>query len=102
MWPAVDAEPGERAARRLVERYAGSKLTGSSEVARPDLTHELAFDDGANGLAFLATAAAMLPPLRKTGACRANDGAVKTVYFNLDLPRRGAGSVRAWGSIVRK
>ncbi|WP_249009662.1 hypothetical protein [Conexibacter sp. DBS9H8] len=79
--PPADAEPGERAARRLVERYAGTRLTGDSEVARLDLAHELSFDDPADGLAFLATAAAMLPPRRKTDAYRASDGTVETVYF---------------------
>lgn len=79
--PADDVGPGERAARGLVERYADCRLSGASEVARLDLAHELGFDDPADGLAFLATAAAMLPPLRKTDAYRANDGTVQTVYF---------------------
>jgi hypothetical protein len=79
--PATDAEPGERAARRLVERYAATRLSGDAEVARLDLAHELHFDDGADGLGALATIAALRPSLRKTKVISANDGTVQTVYF---------------------
>jgi hypothetical protein len=94
--PLADVAPGADAARRELERLAGVPMDGGrdydadAELARFDLTHDLHFDDPADGLAFLNTAAAMLPPLRKTDVWRASGGTPQTVY----LRTQKAGVVR--------
>jgi hypothetical protein len=59
--PPADVARGADAARRELERLAGVPMDGGrdyyadAELARFDLTHDLHFDDPADGLAFLHT-----------------------------------------------
>lgn len=92
--PADDLAAGERRARELVEGLAGAPMDGGrqffndGELARVDATHEVEFDDQADGLAFLRAVASMRPSARKVDAVFGVDGQPQTVYFR--TPKRFA------------
>jgi hypothetical protein len=91
--PLSDVRVGETVARSMIEALAGEPLDGGrgyfadAEIGRLDLAHEFEFEDQGDGLAFLATVAALHPPRRKTDVWRADDGTVQTIYFR--TPRAG-------------
>ena len=86
---------GERRAREVVEQLAGGvPMDGGGEyfqdggLARVDATHEIEFDDQADGLTFLRSVAAMRPSARKVDAVFGVDNQPQTVYFR--TPKRFA------------
>jgi hypothetical protein len=90
-----DLAVGEQRAREVVEQVAGVPMNGGQEhyfcdgeLARIDATHEVEFDDQADGLAFLRAVAAMRPSARKVDAVFGADGQPETVYFR--TPKRFA------------
>jgi hypothetical protein len=85
--PKTDLVVAEAAAREAIERLVGFEVApdprhcNDGEVRRYDLAHELAFDDGRDGLAFLRTVAGMGAPGRKVNVWRSVDGQPETVYW---------------------
>lgn len=90
--PVHDVARGEIAARQEFEALAGVPMDGGGEycidaqLPRFDLTSEVEFDEPSDGLAFLATIAALSPSRRKAQPVRADDGRVETVVFR--TPKR--------------
>jgi hypothetical protein len=83
--PVIDVLDVERIAREAFDELAGEpaewhELRPPAEVRRFDLAHEFAFDQGADGLAFLRTVAGMCPPRRKLDVWTGQDGQPQTVY----------------------
>jgi hypothetical protein len=92
--PASDLRDGEARARAVVEHLAGAPMDGGrgyfddGELARVDATHEVEFEEQADGLAFLRSIASMRPSARKVDAIYGVDGQPQTVYFR--TPKRFA------------
>lgn len=92
--PKLDLGAAERAARMALSDLADHWLDVDGETRRFDLTAELSFDRGPDGLAFLRTVAGMCPPRRKTAVWRGQDGQPQSVYFR--QPRSGVVTERVY------
>jgi hypothetical protein len=79
--PQLDLAAAESAARMALSDLAHRWLDGDGETRRFDLTAELSFEHGSDGLAFLRTVAGMCTPRRKTDVWRGQDGQPQTVYI---------------------
>lgn len=77
----------ERAARMALSDLADHWLDVDGEVRRFDLTAELSFEDGRDGLALLRTVAGMHPPRRKTELWMGGDGQPQTVSYRKEKSR---------------
>lgn len=80
----IEVEPGQTRSRwggmRLVQ--AADRLPGFAGVRRLDITADLGFDDGAQGLAVLAGVASMVLPRSKSSIWRETGGrSIETVAF---------------------
>jgi len=84
--PKADIAHADGVMRTFLEHLAGTDLfrpgeCDDGETRRYDLTAEVECDDPAEGLAFLRTVAAFVPPGRKTDTWRGADGQPQTVYY---------------------
>lgn len=79
--PKSDLPTIDRVARMALSDLADYWLDVDGETRRYDLTAELSFEDGRDGLTFLRTVGGMHPPRRKTDVWSGADGQPQTVYY---------------------